>query len=435
MSHQVVWFPESRTEDDNASGQHDRGQSRLRQLLKYDIRQPAMGVYNAVTVGMLAGRPYGEHWNQAFKAMDLDTLYKLGLRSTEMFNMVASYVRQHGPDSCHIDELRSGGPFDHLSRLPVDLFSIIFRHTKLGTRINLSRASRKFRALCARELQASVNRLLKLFYLSHMAVRFMQTATRAVICGASPISYLFDSSSSPDTLEFLVPITTYSAALRFFAVATVYKAYPSEFFEVTDGILHSTIFRHLESGRTVIVSCSSTDSAIDPIPYSPFSHLFGCVTHYGLWLAYPHTASSGISFPNRSTISFVYPDTEHRLGALLRKVVSHFRVRLDLNRRHTCGSCFECPMTPRTTSDAGCMNLFFPAYPLGADASTTSVYPSEGVMGWSLDARACPHGVQLRGATQQMGHCRDDYRRWKVGITKLIRKSSWEVVMSSVSRK
>jgi hypothetical protein len=63
-----------------------------------------MGVYNTAAVAMLEGRPYSSAWDDVLDSMDVDTIYKLGLRSRHMFNVVMSYVRKRGPDSCHRDE-------------------------------------------------------------------------------------------------------------------------------------------------------------------------------------------------------------------------------------------------------------------------------------------------------------------------------------------
>ncbi|KAJ7911254.1 hypothetical protein B0H13DRAFT_2660611 [Mycena leptocephala] len=318
MSHWLDWYP-SRNDSEDLEIQSESNNVHISELLAYDQKQPLMGAYNTAAVAMLEGRPYSSSWDDLLDSMDVDAIYKLGLRSQPMFDVVMGYVRKRGPDSCHLDELRTGGASDYLSKLPVDLFPIIFAHTKLKSRINLSGTSRKFRALCARELQASVNRLLCQFHLSHITFRFMQTLTRAIIC-RSTLGYLFDYNCTPTNMEITVPINTYAAVLRFFSVATDYAAYPSDSFGKSSGVLHSTTLRHPSSTKSIVIFCSITDSGLDPIPYSNFSHLFGGVTHYGLWLAYPETATSSISFPNRSTISFVHPGSEYRISHFLRTI-------------------------------------------------------------------------------------------------------------------
>jgi hypothetical protein len=379
-----------------------------------------MGVYNTVAVTAMADRPYDDVWNFVLQSMDIVSLFKLALRSRFMFEVVMGYVRQRMPDSCHKDErelsysshahiimlmpVRFGGPADTFSTLPVELYSTIFASTDLGTRINLSQVSRKFRALCVRELQACVNHLLLRFSLSHCVIRFMQTATLSVMSGMA-IVHALDHDLTPTRLEFLVPKTTYAMVLRFFELATEYDAYPSEVFQDAEGIIHTTTLHHQLNGRMITLSCSRTDSALDPIPYFPFTHLFGAATHYGVWLGYPRTSSARISLPNRGMINFASPETEFRVGNLLRRAVSKFRVQLNLELLHVCGDYPECPMTPRSTIDAGCLNLFFPTAPFGASVQSASVYLSGSGMAWSLDGRACPQRVRPEA---EMRNRRDD---------------------------
>jgi hypothetical protein len=63
-----------------------------------------MGIYNTVAVSMMENRPYDEGWNFVLQSMDIASLFKLGLRSQFMFEVIMGYVRQHMPDSCHKDE-------------------------------------------------------------------------------------------------------------------------------------------------------------------------------------------------------------------------------------------------------------------------------------------------------------------------------------------
>jgi hypothetical protein len=63
-----------------------------------------MGIYNTVAVSMMEDRPYDEVWNFVLQSMDIASLFKLGLRSKFMFEVIMGYVRQRMPDSCHKDE-------------------------------------------------------------------------------------------------------------------------------------------------------------------------------------------------------------------------------------------------------------------------------------------------------------------------------------------
>jgi hypothetical protein len=79
-------------------------------LLVFD---PALsfGVYDEVSVAMLEGRSYGPHWAQFLRRLDVQTLFKFSLRSSDMFRVVMAYVQEHNPETCHKDECELGFRF------------------------------------------------------------------------------------------------------------------------------------------------------------------------------------------------------------------------------------------------------------------------------------------------------------------------------------
>jgi hypothetical protein len=131
---------------------------------------------------------------------------------------------------------------------------------------------------------------------------------------------------------------------------------------------------------------------MDCIPYSPFSHLFGAISHYGVWLGYPRTMTANISFFNRDSIEVVNVLLRYHLTFNLEDYVDRFRFRFHWNRGHRCNVDFECSATLRCTHDRGCLNLLFPNAPMGAPqlGGTDGAYPTDSVMTWSLDGRRCP---------------------------------------------
>ncbi|KAJ7894785.1 hypothetical protein B0H13DRAFT_1885789 [Mycena leptocephala] len=48
----------------------------------------SLGVYDDVSVTILQGRPYGPHWEQFLLRLDVQALFKLSLRSSDMFRVV-----------------------------------------------------------------------------------------------------------------------------------------------------------------------------------------------------------------------------------------------------------------------------------------------------------------------------------------------------------
>jgi hypothetical protein len=70
----------------------------------YDTIQPRLGLYDAVSVDMMDGRPYDWAWAQIFRRFDAETLFKLSLRSCSMFKIVMEYVKECTPATHHVDE-------------------------------------------------------------------------------------------------------------------------------------------------------------------------------------------------------------------------------------------------------------------------------------------------------------------------------------------
>jgi hypothetical protein len=207
---------------------------------------------------MLQGRPYGPHWEQFLRRLDVQTLFKLSLRSSDMFRVVMGYVQERIPESCHKDEcelesayfapgifaaVQVGGPLDRLSKVPVELFPTIFACITMGDRLSLSRTSRKFRALFARELQAVVTHTLRKFQLVHYEVWFMQSATLTLLSGPL-ILHLLDYRVAATHLEFYAPSAAYHSVLRFFELATVYVGTAGRYNRGLDGTSGATTFFH-----------------------------------------------------------------------------------------------------------------------------------------------------------------------------------------------
>ncbi|KAJ7643148.1 hypothetical protein DFH06DRAFT_1137096 [Mycena polygramma] len=386
----------------------------------YDTTEPHLGLYDQMAVEMMNAHFYGEHWAFVFRRLDVVSLFKLGMRTAQLFRLVMEYVSRHMPDSGHIDER---GPRDMLSKLPVELFPQIFAAMKFADRLGLGGTSRKFHALRAREFQAAVRRLCARFGLSYVHIRFMQSATSAVIAGTALQSVL-DYDHAGDHLDFYAPNLTYPWVLRFFELAIGYTPFPDHAFHRRDGVQDRKMFYQAAFNAFIHVMRSRTDSGLDCVPYSLFSHLFWAATHYGIWMGYPRSTAAGVSFPNRDCTDVASGKAYHHVCAVVREYSSRYRFRFALREPHVCGRSFECPMTPRHAGDGGCLNVFFPSAPMGLRVEKVSVYPGGSAMSWSLDGRGCGRNDSAP-ASRTAPRCRvDGYATWKAQLQDVIRKIS-----------
>ncbi|KAJ7018100.1 hypothetical protein C8F04DRAFT_1199462 [Mycena alexandri] len=332
---------------------------------------PRLGVYREAAICIFIGRPYDSHWATILNGLS--------------------------------GESHSGGPKDSLSALPSEILAIITRLLPLDSRQSLAKTSNKLANLCARELQAGVSTLLLRFGLYHSEVRFMQTLTASLLAGDA-IPYVLDYRSPVERLVIITPSmsffklhSSHDSVVRFFSLATG-RTHRTRAGESDRGVEAVTRFGRGEDPDWIRVFRSETDSALDCITYLPFSHLFGAITAYGVWLPYPESATKGCSFPNRGSMAMMLGSAaaEWYVSRVIQKYTGVFHFSFGFAPGHVCGTAYECPATPRFTDDEGCLNLFFPALPFGVVARPSSVYPSATCMTWSLYGGACVESINVR---------------------------------------
>ncbi|KAJ6448875.1 hypothetical protein C8R47DRAFT_1230333 [Mycena vitilis] len=381
---------------------------------------PPLGVYDAVAVSMLQGKPYDCGWDRVFRSLDIRTLFLLALRSKEMFCLVLEYIEGQSPAHSHVHELRRGGPLDKLSKLPFEFLLLVSAHLSTSDKVNLARVSLKYQALCSRDSQAATGRMLLGFDLRHIDIRFMQAATFTVIAGDG-ITDFMDRDARPGSLHFYSPDWAYYSVVRFFELTTRYESWPGDIIHDHAGVRHRTGFHRPYVGPFISVNQSLTDSGMDCIPYFPFSHLMVSITHLGAWFAYPGSMRSRTTYPNRESLNLCNPRTRDRLYMLIREVVGSHLIRFELSRPHECGVSFDCPATQRHTGDE-CFHLFFHAPLIGSQLKPSLVYPARREMSWSLGGRRCSLRTECHALLRVR---RDGYLEWKNTVREAVHQMCW----------
>ncbi|KAJ7017425.1 hypothetical protein C8F04DRAFT_1200610 [Mycena alexandri] len=222
----------------------------------------------------------------------------------------------------------------------------------------------------------------------------MQTATEAVLSGDT-VPYLLDYDRVVNSLNFYVPEFTYASVIKFFELATG-KTPKYGYQSHLQGTRGSASFAHKrtrawEKADWTRVLQSNTESTLDCITYLPFSHLFGAVTAYGVWIAYSDCAVEGLSFPNRACMD---------LGTFL-------------------ADAAVCEVIDRL--------LFFPALPRGVLAQPISVYPVSIAMCWSFFLDSCNNHARAT-------HRRDGYKDWVQKFEWLSRGAEGKIAGSATAR-
>ncbi|KAJ7877858.1 hypothetical protein B0H13DRAFT_1892936 [Mycena leptocephala] len=286
-------------------------------------------------MSIMEGRPYDEHWERMFAQLDVQSLFRLSLRSKVMFGLVMDFVRMHMPEPCHSNELLCGGPWDSFSRLPFDPLHIIFAYTRMVDKLSLARISKKFRTMCARELAAAIAKLIAVYDLTHAEIRFMQTATLTVFTGCL-VANMLNNDFTPASLLFFSPHDAYPSVIRFFDLATPYNVFPA------DTLYGATHFASLYSQRfSRMVSLPFGNR--QRIGLHSIRKIFPSHACCYTLRFVDESAAAGVTYPNRDAMDFGDSGTVYPVGALLGGAVHNLRVKFSLDRHHQCGVSFDCP--------------------------------------------------------------------------------------------
>ncbi|KAJ7120519.1 hypothetical protein C8R43DRAFT_1117708 [Mycena crocata] len=361
-------------------------------------------------------------------------LFYLALRSPYLFGIVMHFISEYGPQPSTLLELCRGSPGDRLSSLPYELCLEIVGHLALKDRIVLAQASRKFRALAAHILQASLTDLMADFGLAYHEVRFMQTITLTVLSGSAlPLLSLYSrydaDAYTPGDLDFYSPRNTFHFAYLFFTIGTSYRRdrRPYNPYDTIPSLKNIYWLVDASRNRSINLMQAKGLNAMEPPTQFHSSAVCAVATAEGIWLSNPRDTFDRITLISRDHL---YLDTlydRERSFAVLKKWIARgFSFRASYHRKgHVCGVDKRCPATLRTTLDNGCLVARFPNLPYGVHASSPGAYPARTIVRWSFGGSGCPlkkKGVHVVDSRS------DDLIAWKSILFDLIRLPAGSVV-------
>ncbi|KAF9549162.1 hypothetical protein CPC08DRAFT_648284 [Agrocybe pediades] len=210
------------------------------------------------------------------------------------------------------------------------------------------------------------------FFLGKFQLDFTQTLSlldraNAVISGSFAQRMLFPGDAlmtySPGDIDFYIPATSRSIFLRFFAMYTPYVVVSSRNTRYYSDAISEVLL--LVSGKSYInIIVSSNDNAIFPIFYFHSTCVMNFLSSAGIFCAYPELTFNLRNLPN--SLHTQTANHARRFQACMKKYWARgFSTAKEVSKwkefaHHTCYQNFNCPMTIRSTLDAGC--FFLPVF-------------------------------------------------------------------------
>ncbi|KAJ7136466.1 hypothetical protein C8R43DRAFT_955692 [Mycena crocata] len=390
------------------------------------------------SVERLAVVSYGLQWESVFHSLDILTLFKLSVRSTELLKVVLAYVNSQPEEmtrGLRIDDSTPAnavggdtaavrGDCDVTSGpvFPAEIFLVVMEQLKVPELVQLAQVSQFFRAVYPRRVQQLVDAVLLDFGLEPAEIRFMQAATLAIIAGPAMSGLLsgVEPVSGLESMEFMCTHNALPWVTRFFHLATPFRfrGHYTTGFRRT-GTVASFLFKHVSNQRTIQLYSTANPSALHGLPSTCFTHQFGAITYAGLLHIYPVSTFAGISLPNRPMVSLSnHHETQYVAGQVADLHRRGYTLSADLPGLHTCGSKHGCPSTPRTTMDRGCFVVAFSG-PL-AVAAVADVYPVDSATAWNLGGCLCDTGRQMLSEGLHISRRNEPIVSWKWSFNRIV---------------
>ncbi|KAJ7648262.1 hypothetical protein DFH06DRAFT_1135703 [Mycena polygramma] len=370
-------------------------------------------------VRFLARTPEGLPSRQVLSTMNARQLFGMATQSEKLYTVVANYLdflkdggldvedeasgsdmssngedmsddevpqeEESNPNAASTDTSKSSA----VNRLPAELGLQILRDLPLVDRLRWARCNRDGALATAASLQEAAVSILSTFDLRFGEVRLMQTAMGSVISG-STIPHLMNAGNKfmPNDLDFYTPRRRGYDVSQFLQMGDTY--------DFAAGIGKVFTLQHSRTGRKINVIESLTDRPLDSLAHFHSTCVFGAWTARGLWHAYPRLTMDGFTMTTACRLPLRDDLEQHkRVWNVVNKyTVRGFKFLLDeFPPAHICGQHKSCPMTIRTSDDAGCLSICFPSWEFNHDIVENR--PTC----WSLNGTGCQSGVLTRASS------------------------------------
>ncbi|KAJ7492991.1 hypothetical protein B0H11DRAFT_2228318 [Mycena galericulata] len=312
--------------------------------------------------------------------------------SSQLVHIATQSVPHYLAVRCHLDGLEQSGhaPLPsifrpNLSGMPPRVVLKVLQMLDIEDQIRLGQTCRSFATLASRALQDRAGDILKRFHLRFSEVRLLLTATKAVIAGSSVLAALSCVDiSEPGDLDFFVKLGDGDVVVAFLNHAAGYREVSSRSsYDHSNGITNIWTLER-ETGEKINVIAGYTNNPYDSIFLFHSTPVFGAWAADGMWHGYARATTSRVAITTPPLLPVSDLRHTHVLSIVEKYRRRGFTFALNTyNLPHVCGTAINCPVTLRSTRDAGCLFVRFPTWNFSQDdARPAHLY-------WSLRGSGC----------------------------------------------
>jgi hypothetical protein len=252
--------------------------------------------------------------------------------------------------------------------------------------------------------------LLEKFDLRLTEVRLMQTATGAIISG-STISAFF-IPFDPNDIDIYTGKGVGFCVVRYFEKGGRYSVTKtSASYDFAAGIGKVWELRHVSSGKKINVIESLSDNPLHSVLHFHLTCVYSTWDARKYWHGYPRLAMDGQAITNLSRFPLKEELKNHmHAWEVLRKYkLRGFRFSFDEHLApHTCGVDTDCPATPRTSDDNGCLSIPWPSWEFDCEAKESKISV------WTLGGSGCSSGIMSRAGLESTEYAMETVRELRL---------------------
>ncbi|KAK6977884.1 hypothetical protein R3P38DRAFT_2809836 [Favolaschia claudopus] len=267
-------------------------------------------------------------------------------------------------------------------------------------RFRLSQTTPQLTGPISDSFQYAATQLLSEFGLRFQHIQLLHVAVGTCISGSAVTALVHCGPSfHPNDIDFYAPVGRGEVTVRFLDISSNYRVLrQSPMYNAAVAVSRVWWLEHCVTRKPLNVMECRTSSTFDTITSFHSTAVMNAWTAEGLWIAYPDLTTQSQTLATPYSMRGLRPSREEqrRFGRVVSKYFERgFRFHLLRNPApHVCGQHFNCPVTLRTTDDAGCWVATFPSSWMTPHITLTC---APYVTRWTLHGPGCQESERENG--------------------------------------